>query len=76
MSTNELIYKNNINELMLIIKHIMLDKDITQKDICNATGWTKATVSNLLNGRTKNPSFGTILELCKAIECNMIIRIE
>ena len=50
-----------------MLKHIMLDMDIKQKDLCNATGWTKGTVSNLLSGRTENPSLKVILELCNAI---------
>ncbi len=29
---------------MLQIQHIMIDKDIRQKDICNITGWSRATV--------------------------------
>ena len=45
-------YSGNIESLTLMIKHIMLDKGITQKDIAERTGWTKATVSNLLNNRT------------------------
>ena len=66
---------------MIMIKHIMLDKDIKQKDICNATGWSKGTVSNLLNGRTANPSLSIIslniiLELCKACDCNFLIDIK
>ena len=60
---------------MLMIKHAMLDNDITQKDICSATGWSKGTVSNLLNGRTENPSLKIILQLCDAIGCDFIIDI-
>lgn len=68
-------YDADINKIMLMIKHIMLDKNITQKDICNATGWSKGTVSNLLNGRTENPSLKIILQLCDAIECDFMIDI-
>lgn len=68
-------YNGDINEIMKQIKHIMIDKDITQKDICNATNWSKATVSNLLNGRTENPSLKIILQLCNAIGCDFIIDI-
>lgn len=69
-------YTGNINDVMLLIKHKMLDNDITQKDICNATGWTKGTVSNLLNGRTENPSLKVILQLCDAVGCDFIIDIQ
>lgn len=68
-------YTGNIEQFTLAIKHIMLDKNLKNKDICNATGWSKATVSNLLNNRTNNPSIGIILELCKAVDCHMYIDI-
>lgn len=68
-------YTGKIDDITLMIKHTMLDKDIKQKDICNATGWTKSTVSNLLNNRTSNPSIGVILQLCDAIGCDLMIDI-
>lgn len=68
-------YNGDINEIMKQIKHIMIDNDITQKDICNVTNWSKATVSNLLNGRTENPSLKIILQLCDAINCDFMIDI-
>lgn len=68
-------YNGDINEIMKQIKHIMIDNDITQKDICNVTNWSKATVSNLLNGRTENPSLKIILQLCDAINCDFVIDI-
>ena len=68
-------YDGDITKVMLMIKHAMLDNDITQKDICSATGWSKGTVSNLLNGRTENPSLKIILQLCDAIGCDFIIDI-
>lgn len=72
----ELNYKGNIEDFTLMIKHIMLDKDITQKDLSNNTGWSKQTVSNLLNNRTKNPSITVLYELCKALGCEIIIKVE
>ena len=68
-------YTGDVNEIMKMIKHKMIDNDITQKDICNATGWSKGTVSNLLNGKTENPSLKIILQLCNAIECDFMIDI-
>ena len=69
-------YNGNIEDIMLLIKHKMLDNNISQKDICNITGWSKSTVSNLLNGRTENPSLKIILQLCNAINCDFIIDIQ
>lgn len=71
-----MIYNDNINELMLLIKHIMLDCDVSQKDIVNATNWSKSTVSNLLNGRNVNPSLATIQQLCNAMGCDLIIEVK
>lgn len=69
-------YNGNINDITKMIKHIMIDNDIRQKDLCNATGWTKSTISNLLNNRTENPSLKLLLELCEAINCDLIIDIK
>ena len=68
-------YTGDVNEVMKLIKYRMIDKDITQKDICNATGWSKGTVSNLLSGKTENPSLKIILQLCDAIGCDFMIDI-
>lgn len=69
-------YTGDVNDIMKLIKHRMIDNDVTQKDICNITGWTKGTVSNLLNGRTENPSLKIILELCNAIGCDFVVDIR
>lgn len=71
-----MIYKGDISDITLMIRHAMLDNDKKQKDICNATGWTKGTVSNLLNNRTDNPSIDLLLKLCNAIDCDLIIDIR
>ena len=68
-------YNGDISEITLMLKHIMLDMDIKQKDLCNATGWTKATISNLLNNRTENPSLKVLLGLCDAMDCDLVIDI-
>lgn len=69
-------YNGNIADITLMIKHAMLDNEISQKDICNITGWSKSTVSNLLNNRTVNPSLKIILQLCDAIDYDFIIDIQ
>lgn len=69
-------YNGNISDITLMLKHAMLDNDVSQKDICNATGWSKGTVSNLLNNRTENPSLKVILQLCNAIGCDFLIDIK
>lgn len=68
-------YTGNIEDITLAIKHIMLDKDIKNKDICNATGLSKQSVSNLLNNRTQNITLETLNKICKAIDCTLYIDI-
>lgn len=67
---------NNIDDVTLAIRHIMLDKDIRQKDICIATGLSKQSISNLLNNRTENITLDTLNKLCKAVGCKLSIDIE
>lgn len=69
-------YSGNIEELTKVIKCKMIEKDIKQKDICNKTGWSKSTVSNILNNRTSNPSLDLLLNICNAMDCKLIINIE
>lgn len=67
---------NTIDDVTLAIRHIMLDKDIRQKDICIATGLSKQSISNLLNNRTENITLDTLNKLCKAVGCKLSIDIE
>lgn len=71
-----MIYSNNIDDLMKQIKHIMIDKNIRQVDIVEKTGQSKATISNLLNCKSKNITVDTLLMLCKAIDCQLEINIK
>lgn len=71
-----MIYKNNIQDIMKQIKHIMLDKDIRQADIVEKTGQSKGTISNLLNCKSKNITLDTLLMLCDAIDCQLEINIK
>lgn len=71
-----IVYDGNIADVTLIIKHAMLDNNVTQKDICNYTGWSKATVSNLLNNRTSNPSLRVVMLLCNAVGLDLVIGVQ
>ncbi len=71
-----MIYDNNIDDLMKQIKHIMIDKDIRQIDLAEKTGQNKATISNLLNCKSKNVTLDTLLMLCNAIDCQLEINIK
>lgn len=67
---------NNINDLMIQIRHIMIDKDIRQSDISNNTGWSRQTVSNLLACRRDSINIDTLVRLCDAIDCDLYIDIQ
>ena len=67
---------NNIENITNAIKHIMIDKEIKQKDIAIKTGLSKQAVSNLLNNRTENITLDTLKKLCDALECRIYIDIE
>lgn len=57
----------NIEDVTKLIKHIMIDDDLKQKDIVNKSGWSKQTVSNLLNNRTENIGINTLNDLCNSL---------
>ncbi len=66
----------DLKSIMLQIEHIMLDNNIRQKDICNATGWSAQTVSNLLACRRDTINIDTLAKLCNALGYNLDIEIK
>lgn len=70
-----MIYNNNISDIMLQIKHAMLDNNLKQSDIALITGWSRQTVSNLLNGRQTNVTLETLQTLINAAGCELEIQI-
>jgi transcriptional regulator with XRE-family HTH domain len=66
----------NQDDLILRIKHYMLDNNLKQKDIVVATGLSKQTISNLLNGRSKNMTLDTLFMLLNALDCNLSISLN
>lgn len=70
-----MIYNGNVMDIMKSIEHIKIDNDISNKDISERTGKSKQTISNLLNGQSKNITLDTLNSLCNAINCDLIIDI-
>lgn len=66
----------NQDEIILQIKHYMLDNNLKQKDIVSKTGLSKQTISNLLNGRNKNMTLDTLFMLLDALDCNLSISLD
>lgn len=69
-------YNGNIEPITTTLKHIMLDKNIKQKNISEYTGLSKQTISNLLNNRNDNMTLDTLKMLCDSIGLKLIIAIE
>lgn len=70
-----MIYTGNVIDIMKAIEHIKVDYDINNTDIAQAMGKSKQTISNLLNGQSNNITLNTLLSLCNAVKCNLIIDI-
>lgn len=66
----------NQDDLILQIKHYMLDNNLKQKDIVVRTGLSKQTISNLLNGRSKNMTLDTLFMLLNALDCNLSVSLN
>ena len=69
-------YNGDLEKVMVQLRHIMIDKGLRQKDISNATGWSRQTVSNLLACRRDGITLDTLRILCNAIGCRLCIDIE
>lgn len=70
-----MIYDGNSDKVIDLIKYRMIDYRKQQKDIVNATGLNKGTVSNFLGYKSSNPSLDTLKMYCDAIDCDLIIDI-
>ncbi len=70
-----MIYNNNTDDIIKIIKHIMVDNNIKNVDIQKATNKSKQTISNFFNGRQSNVTLDTLKDYCDAIDCDLVIDI-
>ena len=71
-----MVYNGNITDILKAIEHVKIDKSISNNDIAERTGKSKQTISNILNGRQPNMTLETLLMLCNAVECNLVIEIK
>lgn len=71
-----MVYTGNIIDIMKAIEHIKIDYDISNMEIAHAMGKSKQTVSNLLNGQSNNITLNTLLSLCNAVRCDLVINIQ
>lgn len=70
-----MIYQGDIKPLLKMVDHVMVDKELSNNAIADTMGKSKQTISNLLNGRQPNVTLETLLALCQAIGCQLVIDI-
>lgn len=71
-----MIYNGNIMDIMKSIEHLKIDLEMTNNEIAAKMGKSKQTISNLLNGQSKNITLDTLNNLCDAMGCDLIIDIK
>ena len=49
------------------IQYAMLRQDIQQADLARATGLSTAVVSQIVSGKTKNPTFENVVKIAVAL---------
>lgn len=70
-----MIYDGNVDNIIDLIKHKMIDTRTQQKDIVLKTGLNKGTISNFLNYKSSNPTLDTLKMYCDAMGCELHIDI-
>lgn len=66
------------SDIIKVINHIMIDKDLKNKDLQPQLGMSKQTVSNVLSPTYRPDSsmtIDTLVTLCQAIGCQLVIDI-
>lgn len=57
--------------ISLRIRQLCQERDITVGRLCSMAGTTGSTVSDIINGKTKNAGVLTIKKLCDALEISL-----
>ena len=63
MTTSEAIIKR--------MNYLCFERNITPSRLCTFSGTTQSTVSDIINGVTKNPGVVTIKKLCDGLEMTL-----
>jgi len=71
-----MIYDGNVDKVIDLIKHKMIDTRTQQKDIVAKTGLNKGTISNFLNYKSSNPPLDTLKMDCDTMDCELHIDIQ
>lgn len=62
-----------INDLQKLLKHVMIDSDLTNNELAERCGKSKQAMSNLL--RQDNISINQLKSICDAMGCELHIDI-
>ena len=54
------------------VRQRMAELDATASDVCAAAGLNPTAMSDLINGRTKNPTSSRLMLLCDALDVDPI----
>lgn len=54
------------------VRERMAELDVTASDVCAAVGMNPTAMSDLINGRTKNPTSSRLMLLCDALDVDPI----
>lgn len=54
------------------VRQRMAELDMTASDVCAAAGLNPTAMSNLINGRTKNPTSSRLMLLCDSLDVDPV----
>ena len=62
----------NVSEAVILrIKELCLQRNITVNALCNISGVTQSTVSDIVNAATRSPGVATIKKLCDGLDITL-----
>lgn len=62
---------NVSNAIIVRIRELCEQRHITINALCNISGVTQSTISDIVNGTTHNPGIATIKKLCDGLDITL-----
>lgn len=63
-----------MNEIIEAVKTAMKNNNIKIADLCRATGLSRQTLDNIMNGRRSGINLGTLCKICEAVGLSVTIQ--
>lgn len=63
-----------MNEIIEAVKTEMKNNNIKIADLCRATGLSRQTLDNIMNGRRSGINLGTLCKICDAVGLSVTIQ--